>query len=419
MSLSEFASYDFPDTPEDFHKKPIAFKVLKTTGVLQCDDGGYRDQSVHDRGERIVRIDGEIFCRPIYSGIDEVTGGFDANLCLPGGTEDGGMYARRSMLEALKVGNRYLAERYGDMQVGVVDPFRSNERQSLGFSRLAIQALDGNQNPDIETLFNAGVTADNTFSLIRATRTAPQYLEFVRDMALTQEVKDLAQASGKDAMSVATILADVCANLRKASKTFSTAPATPLNMDLSLNGNNNAHAGAHAVDAFLYDSKGNMLNGQVPYDWMGGPEASMDYLENDANLARYNAKVKANPVLRRHLEKQGITGEVTEKQWQFWKQVQRIMYHTFHRIGATFFSDTQANQDSPDFFGGENWHIEAGNVAYDVATRKPLYVGTAAKFVRDGGNPGHTLQKYGPNVPATSGGDAGHAQLIKRGILAA
>lgn len=87
------------------------------------------------------------------------------------------------------------------------------------------------------------------------------------------------------------------------------------------------------------------------------------------------------------------------------------------RSGATFFTDTAVNRNSPDFFGGENWHFEPGNIVRDPANGRFVYVAPSARVVWDGGNPGHTLQKRGRNVAAPWGGDAAHADLIRRGVL--
>ncbi len=406
---------EFSNTPENFHDQPILLEKLDATGALAGDDGGYRDVPVTDAGEDLVRIDGDVMTRPSYDGFDEVTGKFDNRLVLPAGTE--GVYARRSVLEALKAANAYLSSRYANgMQIGVVDAFRSKGRQVAGFSRKAIEVLDGNQNPDISMLYKAGITADGTFSSVRPFRNNPVYTEFVKDMVSSQAVIHLAEELGKSPADVAIDLADICANLRKASDVFPNAPVTPLNMDVPLNANNNAHAGGGAVDAFLYDGSGRMLNSHVPFDHVG-PEAAMDFLEQDDSFDAFKTRVKSNPMLREHLEKQGITGDVTPAQWKIWQQTQRIMYHTLTRVGATFFSDTARNIGSPDFFGGENWHFEPGNVVYDPATGKTVYEGQSANVVRDGGNPGHTLQKKGPGVAAPWGGDAAHEQLVQKGVL--
>lgn len=406
---------ELSNTPENFHREPIVLKMLDMTGALAGDDGGYRDVPVNDTGEELVSIDGEIMTRPSYDGVDEVSGQFDQKLILPGGTEHG-VYARRSVLEALKAANQYLSSRYPGMRIGVVDAFRSKTRQVAGFSRKAMEVLGDNQQPDVPTLYKAGVTADGTFSLVRAVRDNSVYKEFVRDMEKSQEVIQLAEELGKDPSVVAIDLADVCANLRKASEVFSNTPTTPLNMDVPLNANNNAHAGGGAIDAFLYDADGRMLNSHVPFDWVG-PEAAMDFLEQDDSFDEFKARVRTNPMLQKHLEKQGITGEITESQWKFWREAQRIMFHVMTRVGATFFTDTACNRKSSDFFGGENWHFEPGNVAYDAASGKPVYEGQSAGVVRDGGNPGHTLQKKGRGVSAPWGGDAAHEQLRQKGLL--
>ena len=401
----------------DFQKKPIVLKKLDTTGSLEGDDSGYRDVPVLDSGtDHLVDISGEIMTRSNYDGTDEITGEHRADLVLPAGTERG-VYARRSVLEALKVANEYLSKHYGgDRQIGVVDAFRSRERQAAGFSRKTIEKLGKNRQPDISALYKAGVTADATFSFVRADRKSPVYQEFVRDLAASKEVIYLAQESGQDPKTVAMFLGDVCANLVRASKFFQETPSTPLNIDIPLDSNNNAHAGGGAVDAFLYDSKGRMLNSHVPFDWLGS-EAAMDFLEQDDSFEEFKARVKEDPILQAHLAKQGIKGDITPAQWKLWKEAQRIIFYTMTGVGATFYSDTAKNRKSKDFFGGENWHFEPGNVVYDPATGEPVYEDASARVVKDGGNPGHTLQKKGPGISAPWGGDAAHSQLIQKGVL--
>ncbi|MBI2453667.1 hypothetical protein HYV58_00640 [Candidatus Peregrinibacteria bacterium] len=388
--------------------------MLATTGAREGDDSGYRDQPVRDYREAMVDMSGEIATRPSYDGIDTITGTYRSETVLPGGTARG-VYGRKTVVETLKVANEYLQNRYGKgTEVVVVDAFRSKDRQVSGFSRIAIGELQGKQLPDCETLYKAGLKADGTFSLVRPEREHPVYKEFVRDISAMPDIKQLAEAVEKEVSEVVTGIADIAANLRHAKKFFPNAPLTPLSMDVPLNAHNNAHAGGGAVDAFLMH-RGHILNSHVPFDYVG-IEAAMDFLEQPDGLALYRAKVKESPVLQEHLRSQGIITEVTENQWEFWKQAQRIMFWVMKSTGSTYFSDTACNRANN--FGGENWHFEPGNQVFNpAATEYVVYTGAGYDQVQDAGNPGHTLQKLGPKTPAVWGGDAAHKMLEEKGVL--
>jgi hypothetical protein len=363
-----------------------------------------------------VTIDNVIRVRSNYDGNDLVNGAIRNELVLPGGTQER-VFARRSVLEALRTADQYLADRYGgDMHVVVVDAFRSQERQAAGFTRKLIEVLNGKITPSSDDLYDAGIAADGTFSLVRADRRSSLQIEARSHTEGLPGVRDIAERVKKSVLDVAQELVDISANVRVAGRHFQFPPSTLLNMDLPLDAHNNAHAGGGAVDAFLFSS-GKLLNGHVPFDWVG-VEASMDFLEDDANFDAYKARVQESPILQEHLRIQGIEGDITPAQWKFWRDAQRIMFHTMRRVGSTFFSDRACNGRGS--FGGENWHFEPGNVVYDRRNRhtRVVYEGGFASQLPNSGNPGHALQKMGARKAlAVWGGNGAHQQLRQGGFL--
>lgn len=415
MAFDGFPSRYSGDT-RPFHQRPIVLEPLPKfrDGRFFGNDKGYRDVHIRDNGEEVVNMSGEIQCRTPYDngGIELVDGSFNPNLLLPGGVIDGGVYGRRSLLEGIKKANRLLSEQYPGAEIVVIDAFRSVKRQAMGFSKILNQVLKGNVNPSLSELYDFGSKADGVFSSVRADRQDPIAMEFIGDMHKNQQIADIARATGKSVQDVVNELLDMSANVRYSAKAnvFSETPSVPLNMDVPLVFSNNAHAGAGAIDAFLFIGE-KLANGQIPYDYVGvkginlgdiGVQGAMDYMENDANFDEYRKQVLINPQLQRHLDRLGV-GEVTWQQWIEWRDAQRIVFHVMVAVGATIFSDTQANRT--DNWGRENWHFELPPLDKDG---NPLL----------GGNPGRALQTMGiKRAVATWGGVGAHEQLRKRGLL--
>lgn len=412
-----------------FHERPVVLEKLpKFKGIDDRnfgDDGKYREVRINENGEELVDMSGELQCRTPYDngGVRLVDGTLDSSLLLPGGTTDGGVYGRRSMLTGLQRGNSLLKEQYPGSELVLVDGFRSVKRQALGFSMILNQVLKGNVTPTTAELYELGLKADGVFSSVRADRENPMAREFIDDMSISSEIQDIAKAVGKSVEDVVLELLDMAANVRYAekSKAFPSTPTTPLNMDVPLNFSNNAHAGGGAVDAFLF-MNGRLANAQIPYDYVGvkgvnpgdiGVQGAMDYMEDPKNYDEYRGQVRINKQLQDHLRRQLMVGnDVTVEQlvnrvtldwWNSCRDYQRIFFHTAVAVGATMFSDTQANRE--DNWGGENWHIELPPLDKNG---RPL----------KGGNPGRSLQTMGiKRAVATWGGVGAHEQLRKKGLL--
>ncbi len=428
MAFDGFPS-SYSSDARPFHERPVVLEKLpKFKGIDDRnfgDDGKYREVRIKDNGEELVNMSGEMQCRTPYDngGVRLVDGTFDPSLLLPGGTIDGGVYGRRSMLTGLQRANSLLKEQYPGSELVLVDGFRSVKRQALGFAMILNQVLKGDMNPSISNLYELGLKADGVFSSVRADREHPMAREFMDDMSTSREIQGIAKAVGKSVEDVVLELLDMAANVRYAekSKAFPSTPTTPLNMDVPLNFSNNAHAGGGAVDAFLF-MNGRLANAQIPYDYVGvkginfgdiGVQGAMDYMENPANYDEYRGQVRVNVQLQDHLRRQlevgndvtvdQLVGMITWDLWTTWRDYQRIFFHTAVAVGATMFSDTEANR--VDNWGGEDWHIELPPLDKNG---RPL----------PGGNPGRSLQTMGiKDAVATWGGVGAHEQLRKKGLL--
>ncbi len=382
----------------EFHEQPVDLGPLPGFDGARNwgDDGGYRDVTCEENGDPMVALSDDIKVRDQYAGVELVDGSYNPRLVLPGGTGSS-MYGRRGHVETLRAGNRLLAERYPGMEMMVVDTFRSGVRQASGSSRLAIGKLGGNMNPDLATLYKAGIDGDKVFSLVRADREHPDAQEFLQDMSLHGDIAMICEIHRESMETVLFNLLDIAANMRAARPHLSGVPNLPLNVDVPLNFQNNAHAGGGASDLFLFEN-GNIANGQIPYDF-SGIQGAMDYMEYPENFDAYNAFLRSGTpdaeYLKTHLQKLGIDGDVTSEQWIKWRDAQRIIFHTMKAVGATFFSDTAKSGD--DFWGAENWHFE-GHQESDVRN----------------GNPGHALQMKGTAVWS---GRGAHQQLRAMGVL--
>lgn len=406
-----------------FEHKPIVLPRLKHFGKqvrLAGDDGGYREAPVDEQGETLVDIENSgIKVRPQYDrgGVELVDGSLNPNLVLPGGAGDI-VWNRRSQAAGLCAMNEFLRREYNG-EVVVVDGFRSVERQAAGFSKVLRRVLEGDSRPDFATLFEKGFRADSVFSSVRADRSHPFAQELIADLKRNPDVLAYVAATRKSMESVLHDVLDFCANVQYSKQHFDTTVDTPLNVDIPLVFQNNAHAGGHADDLFLF-MNGQLANGQIPYDF-AGIQGAMDYLEYDENFDAYNAFLNSGTpeaqYLRSHLLKLGIEGDVSWNQWVKWREAQRIIVHTAVAVGATFFSDTAKSGEA--FFGAENWHFEFGAIIWRLmGQRRRVFHREPFADRYAGGNPGHALQKMGPKkAVATSGGLYAHEDLRDRGYL--
>lgn len=415
----------FPDTPENLHAKPIVRPIL-AHGLPEGDDSGYTEQGVLECGEGLLNVGDDVKVIPDYDGISPYTGEYDANRVLPGGT-DGKMYARESALVNLRVTNDYLAERYGsNVEVGVLDAFRSSLRQAAGFTRILVGLLKGEadpKNPDMKTLYKLGLRANGTFSMIKADKNSPEYTEFVAmlmsDPATRETLEELVRETGKDLETVLIKFASICASIESARSFFPDAPTTPTE-GLPLDFNNNAHAGGGAIDMML------MVDGRlvshVPFDYVG-PEAAIEFTETDANFAGYQERVLEDPVLRAHVEGLGVNPiNIPFSKWIEWKEGNRLLHHLALATGSTYYSSSDAlpAEDNPHGYtnamdGGETWHKEPGNLVRDPRDGEVVYHGGLSSRFPDSGNPGHALQRGVEK--AVWGGNGAHEQLRQIGIL--
>ena len=410
-------SFSF-DSPEGFNRQAIDRPILQTPHAdgsprVEGDDAGYRDVPVDDDGEPLVALTEEHgILRPIYDGVDPLDGSQNPADSLPGGVE-GKMYVRESVAIALKAFTDYLRERYGDrVKPILVDAFRSFQRQAAGHSGLIVRALGDNKKPSAEQFFNAGQKADATFSYVRLNHSSPEVVTFLGDVRGSADLsKDLQVLAGKMRVPFDELLmewATFCVNLNVRQQLgFDRDVANPYNSDRGgdLNFEGNAHAGGGAVDGFL-GLDGRIVSSLAKYDHMG-PWAAKEILENPANFERYRLAASTNPELSSILQSLGIKPEtMTFEQWQFAMEANRVYHHATKRMGATYYS--AANPEE----GGENWHVEFGNVVRDPRNGNIIHQAPSASRYWNSGNPGHALQRM-PQGKAIAvwGGTAAHRQL--------
>ena len=401
---------------EGYNRLPITRPILiETTGRIEGDDDGYRDVPVEDDGERVIALSEEdgLDLRPIYDGVDPIDGSKNDSANLPGGI-DGKMFVRESVAIGLRAFANYLRERHGEsVKPIIIDTFRSYKRQAAGFSGLLDKALGGNRQPNVEEMFKAGRKADGTFSYVRANPNAPELASFMSDIEASGEIgQDLRLLSEKLGSSFETVLLEYttfCVNLRIRQRLgLSLDIENPYNSDQTgdVIFENNAHAGAAAVDMFL-GVDGKIASSLAPYDSMG-PWAAKEALEDDANFEGYKREAETDPELSGFLQRLGISATtLTRDQWEFAKEANRVLHHPTNRMGATYYS--AANPQN----GGENWHIEFGNVIWDPANSgQVIHQAPSSSRHWNSGNPGHALQRMPAGTAvAVWGGTEAHRQL--------
>lgn len=202
MAFDGFPSA-YSNDASPFHERPVVLEKLpkfaKTDGRNFGDDGGYREVRINENGEELVNMANEIECRTPYDngGVRLVDRTLDSSLLLPGGTLDGGVYGRRSLLQGMKGANRILAGRYPGAEMVIVDGFRSVKRQALGFSMILNQVLKGNVTPTTSELYELGLKADGVFSSVRADREDPIAMEFIDNMTASKEIQNIAKGAGR------------------------------------------------------------------------------------------------------------------------------------------------------------------------------------------------------------------------------
>ncbi len=414
---------DFLRSPEGLSEMPILRPLLtgktpRKDGVprVEGDDEDYRYVLVDDDGQRLVALTEEdgLDLRPIYDGVDPIDGSQNSENNLPGGL-DGQMYVRESVAIGLREFAAYLRERHGSrVKPIIVDAFRSFQRQAAGFSGLLDKALGANRTPDTRTFFDAGVKANGTFSFVKANTNSAEVQTFMNDMretaAVYQELELIGEELGISMDDILLNYTAFCVNLRiRQCLGFSTDIPNPYNGDAEkerdVDFENNAHAGGGAVDMFL-GVDGKIASSLAPYDSLGR-WAAKEATEDDRDFETYKREAQIDPELSGFLNRLGIKPQdLTIEQWQFAKRANRVLHHATRHMGATYYSATNPIN------GGENWHIEFGNVIRRIQDGRILHRARSSSKYWNSGNPGHALQRM-PDGKAVAvwGGTAAHRQL--------
>ena len=93
--------------------------------------------------------------------------------------------------------------------------------------------------------------------------------------------------------------------------------------------------------------------------------------------------------------------QFTFADWVKFRNVNRVQYHLFKALGATYYSAHDPKN------GGEFWHYQPGTRLY-APDGRVIYASATDANYPNSGVPGHELQFNGPNGVAACGGSDGH-----------
>lgn len=396
----------YPIPPEQWAETPIKREINPLTadekhpeGYREGEDKGYRKiATLKDVTEPLVEPAG-VRTRPSYDGFNEYGDEKNESIALAGGLENGELVVREGVARALDHAQQILDDVFGgEFNIVALDGFRSRDRQAAGFTRIMKEVLAGNENPSITEMYDAGMTADGTFAWVNADTDSAEYAAIASELMATakEEIEAIAARKGEVTSEVVEELIYEIITISANSKV---GPAAGRGVPLIFE--NNAHAGGGAVDMMFTDRTGKLIN-KVPFDFVG-PEAGMDYMEDYANFEKFLATARGKGTLKKHLERMGFASPeaFTQKDWEMIRNALRIRYHLMKAVGATYYSAHDSND------GGEDWHIEPGNVTFGL-NGKVVSQTESASRVFDSGNPGHALQKHGRQATAVWGGSTAH-----------
>lgn len=391
---------------ETWRNTRIVREINPLTNLIEGDDAGYRDMLTlqHNRSPLVVP---NVTMRPSYDGVDEFG---DKQDPLPGGLVDGKLILRETAARGIELVDQLVYEASdGEFLIAALDGFRSEERQAAGFTRLLKQQMSV-----------AGVTADNHLenipAFMRCSRIADGTFSWVR-VAATDKFHDVFNQLQSDASFTAALaqwlMQDMQRDLRDlraqdyvaAIQEYITVTANcgfGPGEGLLLNSECNAHAGGGACDVFVIDKATGKPMNIVPFDYTG-PEAAMDFMEHDGAYEQYCTSVGQNPLLAQYFRRLGFEdiSQFTLHEWEKIRGAIRILYHAAKGAGFTYYSSEH---------GGENWHLEPGNIIYEPSTGGVVaFEGLTAQLHPNSGNPGHTLQTLGKGTVAVWGGATAHS----------
>lgn len=397
----------YPISMGEWRNARIERPINPITGLVEGDDAGYRNMATlgHNRSPLVIP---DVMIRGCYDGTDEY-GERRADIALPGGVEGGKLLLRQTVAFGIQLLDQLVYEASdGEFIVAALDGFRSERRQAAGFTRLLRQQMDllgvtdGNHVERLPDFMRCSRTADGTFSWVRLA--ASEQLEAAKkqldeDATFKERLTDwlLADLQMND---IRDLRAQDYMQGVKEYLTVSANSGIGIGGGLALKSECNAHAGGGACDVFVVDRETGKPMNIVPFDYPG-PEAGMDFMEGEGAFDRYLAAAEKNPLLKAHLQKLGTTvSAFSLADWERIREAIRILYHAAKGAGFTYYSSDH---------GGENWHLEPGNIIYEPSTGGVVaFEALTAELHPDSGNPGHTLQRLGKNAVAVWGGSTAH-----------
>lgn len=406
--------------PEEYANLPLVRTHNDLTGHLIWEDKGFREMKVQDNGEKLTEI--PVTQMPLYDGVDEF-GEPETVRTFGGGVNGGIILVRESAARLFEQAERDLQKHFGkDIRIVAHDGFRHYRRQMSmyqGDFKANAEKYHVNGEPSVEQLIDLGERTDEICSWVPPVRGTAEYNALVeqlrKDSIFMAAIRGI--AARKNGVDEATPeqIDDTLFSYIAISTNANIGLARDAKIDFDFE--NNPHAGGAAVDALIQKK----VNGKwvpmsiTPMDYPGACSA-LDYMEHDENYEKYCKLISgknADPVLRRHVERMGFKPD--NFRWEDWctlRNIKRIHVHLFTNLGATFYSA----ENSED--GGEHWHAEPGAYYNDILTGREAYRRTGTEQFGLTGNPGHTLQKQGPNGIAVYGGTEAHKQVDAKWGLA-
>lgn len=385
---------------------PIAITTNNANGKLWGDDSGYRAMRTLNVNPAPLVIPDNLLIRPVYEGFSPYIDG----LKIPGselgaGLQNGAFVLREAAARSVSLAAQTMDRLSGGQFRFVgLDAFRSGRRQQYGYtSKLREQMImanltdeDVNSDNRVADFIGCSVRGDGVFSWVKVAQDgvyATLAAELMQIPAIADGCRQYAEAN-PDWGTVDDALYEYIIASRNSGLGAAATRGT-------LVWECNAHAGGGAVDVMVVDVSGKLL-AITPFDFPGAFSA-YDFLELDSHYGEYAATLKTNQVLRSHLAACGFDPDnFTFANWEYLRAVKRAQYHLFRAMKFSFYS--------MGHHGGEHWHEEPGNRVYDPLTGEILWVepqtGTSHP---DRGNPGHSLQFFGPQDVAVWGGATAHA----------